>query len=202
MILAYYVERALNREDPHENGEISGKDMDINFNQVNQRRRANYIPYEGTVIEINTFDTNNRRNSGCSQIVTVEDFDGNIANFIVSPDTYVVDMITLYEGLEVIFFYDGSLPVPLIYPPRYQAAIVTQKLEGVNVVAGYFNYILLNQEASLRLNIGANTQVVTKNNQTFLGNPANKNLIVFYGASTRSIPAQTNPDRIIVMCES
>ena len=134
--------------------------------------------------------------------MTVEDFDGNIANFIVSPDTYVVDMITLYEGLEVIFFYDPSLPVPLIYPPRYQAAIVTQKLEGVNVIAGYFNYILLNQEASLRLNIGANTQVVTKNNQTFLGNPANKNLIVFYGATTRSIPAQTNPDRIIVMCES
>ncbi|MBQ7066246.1 MAG: hypothetical protein IJN92_05455 [Lachnospiraceae bacterium] len=176
--------------------------MDINFNQNGQRSRTNYISFEGTVIEINTFETNRPRNRGCSMLVTVEDFDGNIANFVVSPDTYVVDMITLYEGLEVIFFYDGNLPVPLIYPPRYQAAIVTQKIEGINVIAGYFNYILLNQEASLRLNIGSNTQIVTKNNQTFLGNPANKNLIVFYGTTTRSIPAQTTPDRIIVMCES
>ena len=190
-----------NEEEPVNPTGVYGETK-LHGERQDQRRRANYIPYEGTVIEINTFDTNNRRSSGCSQIVTVEDFDGNIANFIVSPDTYVVDMITLYEGLEVIFFYDSSLPVPLIYPPRYQAAIVTQKLEGVNVIAGYFNYILLNQEASLRLNIGANTQVVTKNNQTFLGNPANKNLIVFYGATTRSVPAQTNPDRIIVMCES
>lgn len=178
------------------------KIMDSNFNQTGQRNRANFIPFEGTVIEINTFETNRPRNRGCSLLVTVEDFDGNIVNFVVSPDTYVVDMITLYEGLEVIFFYDGSLPVPLIYPPRYQAAIVTERVEGVNVVAGYFNFILLNQEASLRLNIGPDTQVVTKNNQTFLGNPANKNLIVFYGATTRSIPAQTTPDRIIVMCES
>lgn len=176
--------------------------MDINLNQTNQRRRANYIPYEGTIVEINSFDTSTRRNRGCSQLVTVEDMDGNIANFIVSPDTYVVDMVTLYEGMEVLFFYDGSLPVPLIYPPRYQAAIVTEKQEGVHVIAGYFNYILLNQEASLRLNIGPNTVVVTKNNQTFLGNPANKNLIVFYRSTTRSIPAQTNPDRIIVMCEN
>lgn len=175
--------------------------MDINFNQTGQRNRSNYVPFEGTVIEINTFETERTRNRGCSLLVTIEDFEGNIANFIVSPDTYVVDMLTLYEGLEVIFFYDGSQPLPLIYPPRYQAVIVTEKIDGVNVIAGYFNYILLNQEASLRLNIGADTQVVTKNNQTFLGNPANKNLIVFYQATTRSIPAQTTPDKIIVMCE-
>lgn len=39
------------------------------------------------------------------------------------------------------------------------------------------------------------------NDQSFTGNPANRNLIVIYGASTKSIPAQTIPYIVVVICQ-
>jgi len=42
--------------------------------------------------------------------------------------------------------------------------------------------------------------VVTTNNQTFMGNPGNHTLVVLYSQTTRSIPAQTTPEKIIVLC--
>lgn len=174
----------------------------MDFWTVNNRTtRQNFMPIEGTIIEINPFQNNSRINYGCSQLVTLEDFDGNIVNFVVSPSTYVVNMSTLYEGMEAIFFYDAMQPIPLIYPPRYQAVIVTERIDGILVSAGYFNHVLTSADGKLRLNIGPNTIIVTKNNQVFTQNPANHNLIVFYTVTTRSIPAQTTPDKIIVMCE-
>ena len=44
------------------------------------------------------------------------------------------------------------------------------------------------------------TTVVTQNNQTYLGNPGGHTLVVLYSQTTRSIPPQTTPDKIIVLC--
>ena len=64
----------------------------------------------------------------------------------------------------------------------------------------FFNSQLLSSDGSLRLNIAPSTQILLENGQLFNRNPANRNLIVVYGATTRSIPAQTTPSQIIVMC--
>ena len=53
---------------------------------------------------------------------------------------------------------------------------------------------------TLKLNITPYTNIVLGNGQAFSGNPGNRNLIVLYGATTKSIPAQTTPYKIIVMC--
>lgn len=37
-------------------------------------------------------------------------------------------------------------------------------------------------------------------NQTFTLNPVNRNLLVVFGPTTMSIPVQTTPYKIIVMC--
>lgn len=154
----------------------------------------------GTITEIAPMMANNRRDGGCTQIMTVEAQDGSIANFVVSPETYVVNGVTMFEGMSVMMFYDADAPVPLIYPPQYRAEIMAEAVRGENIAAGFFDRSLTNEELSLRLNIGVNTQVITMNSQTFAGNPAGRNLIVLYGATTRSIPAQTTPSTIIVMC--
>ena len=43
--------------------------------------------------------------------------------------------------------------------------------------------------------------VRTANNQYFQARPANHNLVVIYSSSTRSIPAQTTPSTVVVLCD-
>jgi hypothetical protein len=69
-----------------------------------------------------------------------------------------------------------------------------------NVKVDYFNKELLSSDGMLKLNISPTTQVVLENGQIFTEIPASRYLIVVYGATTRSIPAQTTPEQIIVMC--
>ncbi len=69
-----------------------------------------------------------------------------------------------------------------------------------NVAAGYFDKRLVNTDNTLKLNVTRNVPVVTSNNQTFYGSPAGHYLLVMYNMSTRSIPAQTTPEKIVVMC--
>ena len=104
-------------------------------------------------------------------MITVEDENGVITNFFINPSTYVVGYETLYEGLPVTVFYNGNLPAPMIYPPQYMAAVVAVQMEGQMVAVGYFDQNLLAADQSLQLNLDANTEVVTANNQLFLGNP-------------------------------
>lgn len=170
------------------------------FYSPNPYRRRSYMSIVGTVVEIAPVETGNRRNMGCSQMVTLEDDEGNIANFIISPNTYVVDCNKMYEGMVTEIFFDADAPIPLIYPPQYNAAVVVMSIPGVNWAVGYFNSALMNADQTLKLNIGPSTEVVTMNHQNYLGTVANHNLIVQYNQTTRSIPAQTTPVRIFVMC--
>ena len=68
------------------------------------------------------------------------------------------------------------------------------------VFLGYFNNLLMSSDQSLKLNLAPTTQVMTTNNQTYMGNPGNHTLVVLYSQTTRSIPAQTTPEKIIVLC--
>jgi hypothetical protein len=59
---------------------------------------------------------------------------------------------------------------------------------------------LVSSDGSLRLNISPDNRILLENGQLYNRNPANHYLIVVYGATTRSILAQTTPSQIIVMC--
>lgn len=133
-------------------------------------------------------------------MITVEDEEGGITNFYVNGDTYVVGFETLYESMPVTVFYNGNLPAPMIYPPQFFAMAVAPQVQGQSVTVAYFNNVLMASDQSLKLNLSPATEVVTRNNQTFRGNPGGNTLIVLYGAVTRSIPPQTTPDKIIVLC--
>ena len=60
---------------------------------------------------------------------------------------------------------------------------------------------LVNEDQTLQLNMDGSVNVRTTNNQYFQGSPANHDLVVVYGSSTRSIPAQTTPELVVVLCE-
>ncbi|SHI55799.1 hypothetical protein SAMN05444401_0994 [Clostridium amylolyticum] len=162
---------------------------------------ANFQAFRGVVIMIDDFLIDEKGgNVGCYKLITLDNGYGAVVNFVVSPNTYFVDHVTLNIGDRVTGFYDGNAPVPLIFPPQFRAIVMARDTRYENVKVDFFNDELISSDNSLRLNIGPNTKIVLENNQLFNQSPANRNLIVVYGATTKSIPAQTTPSKIIVMC--
>ncbi len=159
-----------------------------------------YLSYYGIITRIDDFWTGSTIPTGCYKLVSIQIVDGSIVNFVVSPTTYFVDHETLYPGDPVIAFYDAMAPVPLIYPPQYQAIVMAKATRDKNFKVDYFNSQLVSSDGKLKLNISPLTKMLLENNQVFTGNITNRNLIVVYGVTTRSIPAQTTPYSIIVMC--
>lgn len=173
--------------------------MDYRFR--NQSRRKNFMMLQGTITDIQAAG-NGGRGGGCSQFVTMELEDGSIVNFVVTADTYVVNYDNLSVGMEVMFFYDADAPMILIYPPQYQAVAVAQVTPGQNVTVSFFDRNLVSSDGRLQLNLDRNVPVRTVNNQTFTGNPANRYLLAVYDRTTRSIPAQTTPQLVVVLCNA
>lgn len=153
----------------------------------------NYQQVTGVITEIN------RGNSCCSQMISVRT-NSEIINFIVSGDTRIIDSVRLRRGMRIGAFYDATLPVPAIYPPQYQAELITALRGNQNVMLNYFDDDLVSADNTLRLNISPMTNILTSNGQRFTCSPRNMELLVYYTTSTFSIPAMTTPQKIIVMC--
>lgn len=152
------------------------------------------VPVSGIVQNITPLN-----NDCCSTMISIRNNNG-ITNFIISPATYVIQETRLRTGMPVTAFYDASLPIPLIFPPQYQAVIIGRHNPDETVYAGYFDENLVAEDNSLKLNLSRSVEVITTNGQRFGCSPAGQFLIVFYTNTTRSIPPQTTPRRIIVMC--
>ncbi|WP_405098780.1 hypothetical protein [Oceanobacillus sp. FSL H7-0719] len=163
--------------------------------------KINFQSFSGYVTQIDDFLTSpNNEDSGCHKAFVVENDAGMIVHFIISPDTYFVDHAMIAVGDRITGYYDGDMPVALIYPPRYQALIVVKENPYQQVKVDYFNHNLVSSDGQLMLNISPVTFVSLTNGQAFSNTLANRNLIVSYGPTTKSIPAQTTPYEIIVYC--
>lgn len=140
-----------------------------------------------------------RGESCCAQMLTVRTAAG-IVNFVVSGDTIVIDQMRLRRGMRIAAFYDGNLPTPSIYPPRFQAEIITMLRRNQEVALNYFDENLTAADQSLALNLSPMTNVETLNGQRYSCSPGNEELLVYYSATTHSLPPQTTPQRVIVLC--
>ncbi|PPA69328.1 hypothetical protein [Jeotgalibacillus proteolyticus] len=161
----------------------------------------NFKAFEGTVIDIRDFVTGqNNATEGCDKFISVVNDTGSQVNFVVTPSTYFVDHTMVSVGDRVNGYYDANTPVIMIYPPQYAALVMVKNSTNQQVKADFFNAQLISSDGQLQLTPGPYTQVLLANGQAFSRSPANRNLIVVYGPSTKSIPAQTTPYRIIVWC--
>ena len=175
--------------------------MDFAFRERTPFKRNRFGSVTGTIVELVPTQVGNRRADGCMLFAMVEDMDGNIVNFVVTPSTYVVDFETLSVGMRCTFWYSMDAPMPLIYPPQYNAVAAARQKNGRMVNVGYYDASFVNEDQTLQLNLDRSVDVRTTNNQYFQGSPANRNLVVTYDNSTRSIPAQTTPLKIVVLCD-
>lgn len=160
---------------------------------------VNFKSHRGVVTQINDFNTG-QNGEDCYKLMTVDGENGGIVNFVISPSTYFVNSEIVSIGDRITGYYDGDAPVPMIYPPQYRALVVAKENDYQNVKVDFFDEHLVSSDGQLRLNLSVYTPILLINGQPFSRYPANRNLIVTFGPTTRSIPAQTTPYKIIVWC--
>ena len=168
----------------------------------NLKTDANKEPYyksfTGTVKHISIFP-GNRGFAVHRQHVWLEDEAGSPVVFVISRDTIFADDMGITTGTVITGFYKAHGFAPAIYPPQYAADIIAVNTDSRSVKVDLFDENLISSDNNLKLNISADTQIVMPDGKAFRGELANKKLVVIYNISTRSIPAQTTPARIIVL---
>lgn len=193
--------------------EIQGDIMLLNGEKTDAAapvETASYISVDVTVVKTDsdvdgiiktTTDVNNK------------DDQNNTVNLKITDDTLVYDNLgnkkalsDLTDGSKITVFTGSYEPTPLILPVQYTAnvIIINGDKEG-NVNADTY---LADEEgytnAANTLNIAAadDTKIVDKNEKEYKGDLDKNDLIVFYGVSTKSIPAQTTPTKVVVLGEN
>lgn len=170
----------------------------MNMTQQIVTSQPYYYVFVGVITAIGNFAGSKER--GCNKLIMVEGKDGNLVNFVVTSDTFVVDGVKLTVGDKIYGFYYSNAPAILIYPPQYHARVMGIYNELQSVKVDFFNSQGVSADGMLMIHPDGNTEMVLENGQDFTGSIANRELIVFYSRATRSIPAQTTPEKIIVIC--
>ncbi len=138
----------------------------------------------------------------------------NEVNYTVSENTLVYtvngekkSVNDIAKDASITVFTSSYSAAPMIMPPQYQAdVIIINDAEAVSSV-NVDTYVaegetLVNVSNSLVLNMADTTKVVDKEDKETEETLENKDLIVFYSMSTRSIPPQTTPEKVVVIGEN
>lgn len=149
------------------------------------------LSFTGTIVQIEDFP--------CDQRLTIQNA-GEITRMMTNNNSYIVNREQLMIGDEVTIYIDGNAPVPLIYPPQYHAVIIAKHVPSYTVKVAYFNDQLISEDHQLQLIKDDKTVIQYENGQLYKGPIENRFLAVVYDRSTRSIPAQTSPLSITVLC--
>lgn len=177
------------------------QDAYLSYNARLRNTGQKFAAFNGTVTRIEDFyPVQDDASAGCYKLMSLENVVMGPVNFVISPGTYFVNHEVIDVGDEVTGFYDANAPTILIYPPQYPAIVMAKNTLAQNVTVDYFNDQLISSDGNLKLNIAPYTEIILTNDQIFNRYPGNRSLIVVYGPTTFSIPAQTTPYKIIVLC--
>ena len=190
--------------------EIQGDIMLLNGEETDAAapvETASYISVDVTVVKTDsdvdgiiktTTDVNNK------------DDQNNTVNLKITDDTLVYDNLgnkkalsDLTDGSKITVFTGSYEPTPLILPVQYTAnvIIINGDQEGnVNIdtyLADEEGYT--NAANTLKIATADDTKIVDKDEKEYKGDINKNDLIVFYDVSTKSIPAQTTPTKVVVL---
>ncbi len=178
---------------------------------VNQEAQAKFIKSNLTVTKIS------EQVDGNYFIETVDENETPIHLHMVAETNTLVynnsgdekDASEIKEGDKISAFVDASKPAILIYPPQYipEVLVINEEdtMGGVDVDFYDKSEIfadITNAANTLALHISEDIDVKGQDgNEVDRNDLAGRNLIVFYDIATMSIPAQTTPNKIIVLNE-
>ncbi len=181
-----------------ENVEITETQLSQNV-EVTKPVEVFFKSVSGVIKEISLVDTEGDKKL---QFLSVEDENKELCTLVVSSDTFLVNENPIEVDKKVLAFYDAQAPMLAIYPPRYSAAVLAVDMpEDVSIKVDRFDSELVSSDNELKLNVSEDTEIISKDGKPYKGELKNKNLVVIYNFTTRSIPAQTNPIKVIVLDE-
>lgn len=157
-----------------------------------------YLSFTGTVTDLRPAAETGAEGKE-AQYVRLENAEDAQMDFLVDADTLLLNAPLLENGQQLIGFYDGNRPAVLIYPPQQPALVLAPYVEAEQMVMAYFDADLLSDDGMLQLTLDSTTEVLDQAGVPYEGTPGEQVLVVSYGPSTRSIPAQTTPVQIVVM---
>lgn len=163
---------------------------------LNTMEEFEFGSFTGVVKEITE-----RGSAQDSKLVLIENEAGNQANIIITNKTYILNHAEISVGSTMTAYYNAKAIMLMIYPPQYLAEVVVTGNQASNVKVDLFNKDLVSADNALKLNISPATEVVLQDGKIYDGELTNRKLVVIYGVSTRSIPAQTTPEKVIVLFE-
>jgi len=158
----------------------------------------------GTVTEISDFYNQDNKIVANTKFVLVTDRNGGISCFVMDADTYFITgkgLSDLRVGDIFTGFYDATIPMNYIYPPRYQpiAVAVNPPVDMYSIKVDKFDNDLISSDNQLKLTLSEETKILTKDGASYNGELPGLTLAVIYHVSTKSLPAQTTPSKIIVL---
>lgn len=161
---------------------------------------SRYASISGIVVSLAVQPADQAAFSPCALTLTVQDYYGNQNTVILEPATYVLNQAPIRQGDVIITFYDTQAPMPLVYPPRYRAVAVVKPAYAQSAYLDIFDQNQISSDGMLKLELSNLTETRTQNGQIYDGTLSDQLLLVLFGSTTRSIPAQTVAESITVFC--
>lgn len=164
-----------------------------------------YIKYEGKITEIN--------NNGKYLSILVKDNENEPYNgmlfhldeeviFLNDKTKDFINKDSLKKGMSVSAYYHKDTVMAMSMPPQLgpDLIVVRESEEPTSILVSGFNEDLISSDGAWKISPSENTIIVDKDgNKIDKADIGNKDLIVFYDLVKESYPAQTTPEKIIVI---
>jgi hypothetical protein len=165
---------------------------------------SNFVKFSGVITDIT-----NDKNQVALTVVTEEDeptttiftLDNNVL-LLNGTNAEAVKKESFQVGQKIDAYYDKNKPMILIYPARITPEIlIVQDKEKVSFSkVSKFDQDMISLDGELKLNISKETEILNENEEVITKKDLEgKELIVFYNITTKSIPAQTVPTKIVAV---
>ena len=146
--------------------------------------------------------------AGVGLIETVNEKDENVTTIfkitgetpLMTKDGHQIGASAIPVKGKIIAFVDSKSPIPMIHPPQITPLLVIfdQYDKKGEVSVGVFDDMLYSDQLKLKLHVKEDTEIIDlQGKRVDAKDLAGKLLFVFYSVTTRSMPAQTNPTKII-----
>lgn len=123
----------------------------------------------------------------------------------ITKDTLIFDntgkKVKMKKGDKVSAYTHAEKPMIMIYPPQYTPDVVIVENDEANTaVVGIFDDELVDPYLKLQLSVDEGADISSASGDKVKANDLKgKDLLVFYKEATRSIPAQTTPEKVVIL---
>ncbi|KGR74185.1 stalk domain-containing protein [Ureibacillus sinduriensis] len=164
---------------------------------VEEKQQDHFIKVTGEIVSI-------QQESKGNYYATVKT-DKEEFGFYFDNQTLVLDnagnKVELAKGLEFMAFVDARKPMIMIYPPRYSPdVIIVQSKNPGTVELQRFNKQLLNEKGDLVIHVTDETKIHNLSGKKVSKDAmVDKDVLIFYEIVLESYPAQTGPNKVVVL---